>query len=72
VRRAPPGPAGEAYVLPKPQAGFLGKEGKEEKREKGGKRRERGGREREGAATGILWEGRHVAKYGTAGEYRLG
>jgi len=59
-------------VLPKPQAGFLGKEGRGEKKEKGDTRRERGGREREGAVTGILREGRHVANYGTAGEYRLG
>jgi len=35
-------------VLPKPEAGFLGREGKGEKREKGDNRRERGGREREG------------------------
>jgi len=43
------GPAGEVYVLPKPKAGFLGREGRGEKREKGDKRRERGGREREGS-----------------------
>jgi len=36
--RAPPGPAGEAYVLHKPQAGFLEKEGRGEKREKGDKK----------------------------------
>jgi len=48
------------------------REGRGEKREKGDTRRERGGREREGAATGILREGRHVANYGTAGEYSLG
>jgi len=40
-------------------------------REERGEKRKRGGREREGAATGILREGHHVAKYGTAGKYRL-
>jgi len=50
----------------------LGRDGRGEKSEKRDKRRERGGRKREGATTGILQEGRHVAKYGTAGEYCLG
>ena len=35
--RALHGPAGEAYVLPKPQAGCLGREERGEKRERGGR-----------------------------------
>ena len=31
-----------------------------------------GGRNHRQATTGILREGRHVAKYGSAGEYHLG
>jgi len=54
-------------VLPKPQAGLFGRE----EGERRGRRGIRGGKG-VGAATGILREGRHVAKYGTAGEYRLG
>ena len=50
---APPGPAGEAYVLPKPQAGFLGREERREKREKGDKEGKWWAGKGTGAATGI-------------------
>jgi len=52
-------------VLPKPQAGFLGREGRGEKREKGITGGKRVGRKGKGAVTAILQEGRqsrHVAK----------
>jgi len=57
-------------VLPKPQAGFLGR-GEGERR---GRRGIRGGKGLggKGKGSGILREDRHAAKYGTAGEYRLG
>jgi len=67
-----PDPLGKLTCSPNPKLDFLGRDGRGEKSEKRDKRRERGGRKREGAATGILQEGRHVAKYGTAGEYCLG
>jgi len=50
----------------------LGREGRGEKSEKGIRGGKGVGGKGMGAATGILREGRHVAKYGTAGEYRLG
>jgi len=54
--------------LPKAQAGFWGRK----KRGRIGRRGTRGGKgeggKGKGAATGSLREGRHVAKYGTAGE----
>jgi len=46
--------------------------GNGEKREEGVRGGKALGGKGKGAATGILREGRHVAKYGTAGEYRLG
>jgi len=70
--RALPGPAGEGYVLPKPQAGFFGRREGERRGRKWIRGGEGVGRKGKGTATGILREGRHVAKYGTAGEYRLG
>ena len=70
--RALPGPAGEVYVLPKPQAEFL-ERGRGEKREKGDKRRERVGREREGGSNRNFVGGPPCCKVQQCGgEYRLG
>jgi len=70
--RAPPGPAGEAYTCaPQTPSWIFGEEGKG-REEEGDKRREGVDGKGKEAAVGILREGRHVAKYGTVGEYRLG
>jgi len=60
------GPLRKLTCSPNPKLDFWG--GREGERR--GRRGIRGGKGK-GAATGILREGRHVAKYGTAGEYRL-
>ena len=44
-------------MLPKPQDGILGREGKGEKIEKGDKRRKRGGQEMEGVSNRNFAEG---------------